>query len=412
MAQSPWRIKSARNLLIARAVSGAGSWIQVAAAGWFVLQQTGSATAVGILAAVSFAPAVVGSPVGGWMADKYDIRKLGSLLCALQAISPFIIALLVWDNEMPIPLLYLLIFLGAIPGALASPVTGILPPMAVPAELKSAVIADAAVSYNLARTIGPLIGSGLVALISVGGAFLANSLSFLYNAWVIRRAELISEPPSKSAIKTTSYYKDVRRGWEFAVARTALIGALAFFGLVAPIQQMLPALAATHGEDIFHLGLLLSSIAVGGIIANPFIRRALDRGWTNHFLVDLGMIISGPILLLLGASYLVGVDLFLLIVLGGAWECLWVASQSAIQIRLPPDITGRMLGLFFSVITLGTALGSIILGQLFEVAGSRSSLFVVGILVCAYGVFGLFRIRGHLRALPDDPLETTKDIGP
>ena len=109
--------------------------VQVTAAGWYVLQQTGSASAVGVLAALSFTPSVVGSPVGGWMADRYDVRKLGSILCAVQAIAPFIIGILIWDNDMPIPLLFALIFLGAIL-ALASPVTGMLPPMTVPSEMK------------------------------------------------------------------------------------------------------------------------------------------------------------------------------------------------------------------------------------------------------------------------------------
>lgn len=384
-------------MLIARGVSGAGSMVQVTAAGWYVLQQTGSASAVGVLAALSFAPSVVGSPVGGWMADRYDVRKLGSILCAVQAIAPFIIGILIWDNDMPIPLLFALIFLGAIPGALASPVTGMLPPMTVPSEMKPAMIADSAVAYNVARVAGPLIGSALVALISMGGAFIANGLSFLYIAFVISRAVLISQPKRSATPTKAPYMKDVRRGWEYAVARTAILGALAFFGLVAPIQQMLPTVAATNGQSVGHLGILLSAIAAGGIIANPFIRRALDAGWTNAFLVDIGIVISGPTLVLLGRSSNMAFDVVLLVVLGCSWECLWVSSQSAIQIQLPPDITGHMLGLFFSVVTLGTALGSVLLGYLIDSAGARLSLTLVGLLVCLYGVVGVFRLRGHIR---------------
>ncbi len=67
-----------------------------------------------------------------------------------------------------------------------------------------------------------------------------------------------------------------------------------------------------------------------------------------------------------------------------------------------------MLGLFFSVVTLGIAAGSLLLGYLFELIGTRTSLTVVGAVVSAYGIFAMFRIRGHIRhanhsALPPGP---------
>lgn len=396
--------------MISRGISGAGSWIQLTAAGWFVLQQTGSAAAVGVLAAITFAPRVVGAPIGGWMADHHDIRKVGALLSVLRSISPLVIGVLIWDNDMPIGLLYALIFLGAIPGSLASPIMAMLPPLAVPKELASAAIADSAVVYNMSRVLGPLIGSGLITFISIGGAFIINGLSYLFDAWVIRRAVLVSLHPPKPKAQRTPYLKDVRRGLEHAITRTAFLGALAFFGLVAPIQQLLPSLAATHGQHVFQLGILLAAIAVGGFIANPFIRRAFEHGWSHGFLVNLAIIVCGPVLVLLGRSSLIGVDIALLVLLGAAWESLWVGARSTIQIQLPPDITGRMLGLFFSVVTLGIAVGSLLLGFLFQLIGARTSLTLVGCLVCIYGIVGMVRIRGHIRhanrgALPPGRLD-------
>ena len=220
---------------------------------------------------------------------------------------------------------------------------------------------------------GPLIGSALVALISMGGAFIANGLSFLYIAFVISRAVLISQPRRSATPTKAPYMKDVRRGWEYAVARTAILGALAFFGLVAPIQQMLPTVAATNGQSVGHLGILLSAIAAGGIIANPFIRRGTRRGVDEclpcrHRDRDQWADLGPPRAKLQHgfrcrtprrAGVLVGMPLGL------------------VPVRNPdsaaPDITGHMLGLFFSVVTLGTALGSVLLGYLIDSAGARLS---------------------------------------
>ncbi len=112
------RIPDARNLIIAKAISSAGSWIQLSAAGWWVLDQTGNATSVGVLAAVGLAPSVLGAPVGGVLAAKYDIRRLSALFNILQAIPVFVIAMFLWDNQMSIPLLYVMIFISAVPRAL------------------------------------------------------------------------------------------------------------------------------------------------------------------------------------------------------------------------------------------------------------------------------------------------------
>ncbi len=393
MAESPLQIPSARNLLVARAVSGAGSWIQISAASWYVLAQTGSAAAVGVLAALSFIPRLLGSPVGGWLTDRYDIRRLGFRLSIIESVVPLVIAALIWDGTMPIAALYALVFLGAIPAAFASPVVSTLEPLTVPTGMRPAMIADAAFAYNIARVCGPLIGSGLVLAIGVGGAFFANSLSYWFNAFAIRGAELVAGEVSPQSTQHASYLAGVRHGWGFAAARAAIFSVLIFFGLVAPIQQLMPSVAQTQDSSIVYVGLLLSSIAAGNIIANPFIRRALRSGWSYRFLTGVGLIVCGPVLVLLGLNSNLAVDIILLVVLGGAWECIWVSARSSIQLELPDHVTGRMLGLFYSAVTLGIAAGSILMGMMFDYLGTRRSLALLGVAVCAYGVFSAIRLR-------------------
>lgn len=370
--------------------------VQITAAGWYVLDQTGSASAVGVLAGLCFGPYVVGSPVGGWLADRYDIRKLASLLRLLQAIPILIMALLAWDNELSMPLLFALVFLSALPGSVCSPISDMLPPMAAPPEQRPQVLSYTATAYNMARMAGPIFGSALVVFISVGGAFLFNGLTYLLDAWFYRRVELVNYEKPAQADHEDSYLQDLKRGWAFGTARVALVASLLFFALVAPIEQLMPAVAQDHGDEIGLIGVMLAAIAVGGVVANPFIGRALENGWGNSFIIDLGMIIAGPVMLMLGVSRWLAMDLLLLFILGLAWECLWLAASASIQLKLPPDITGRMVGLFYAVVTLGTAGGAILLGLLFEASGPRWPLIAIGVFVCACGVFGVMRMRGHI----------------
>lgn len=400
------RIPSARNLLIARVVSTAGSWVQVAAASWYVLSRTGSASAVGLLAALSFAPGVFGSPVGGWLTDRFNVRRLAFLLSLCQAVSPLIIAFLIWDGEMAIPLLYVLVFLGAIPSALAGPVISVLLPQSVPIEMRAVMIANSAVCYNIGRVFGPLIGSALVIWVSVAGAFLVNALSYGFNAFVISFAVLVSTDRKQSRPDRTSFVSGVREGWGYGAARVAVLSTLVFFGLVAPIQQMMSNVARLHSSSIVHVGILMSSLALGGVIANPLIRRAFKADWTYRRLLDVGLMISGPVLVLLGFNSYLPFDIVLLAILGGAWECVWVSARTTLQLELPSYVTGRMLGLFYSAVMLGTAFGSLVMGLMFDEFGTRMALLAIGVSVAVYGVVSDIRFdRGYGKRTPEQASE-------
>ena len=56
-------------------VSNIGTWMETLALGVFVTTVTGRAEATGGIAALAFLPAVLLSPVGGALADRFDRRK-------------------------------------------------------------------------------------------------------------------------------------------------------------------------------------------------------------------------------------------------------------------------------------------------------------------------------------------------
>jgi len=392
---TPMRIPEVRRLIVARVISGAGGWIQIAAAGWFVLEKTGSATSVGILAGLTFAPAVFGGPVGGYLADRYRLRPFLVACNVAQAVPVFVIAFLIWDNEIPIPLLYLLVFLSAMPGSVKMTAGAKIVTAAAPRELRAAVLADNAVGYNISRLTGPLIGSALVAIVGPGGAFFVNGVSFIVNALVISKAKLkyLAEVVRPEGSRSPGYLKDIRSGLAITAARVAVVGGLMFFGLVAPIQQLMPTLARTHGPSPFFLGVLLACIAIGGIVANPVIRRILRKDSRSPVLVDMGLIVTGPMIFLIGLSDHLHLDMIFLIVLGMGWEAVWVAAQTSIQLGIPREINGRILGLFYGAVTLGTAAGSIAIGMLIDKLSTRDSLVLIGLGVCAFGAVNLIRLK-------------------
>ena len=88
-----------------------------------------------------------------------------------------------------------------------------------------------------------------------------------------------------------------------------LITVLGFFVYVGPIQQVMPAIAAEHGEGAAYLGVLLSAMAVGGISANPLVRRLIARGIPALLIAAGAVALAGVLMVLLALSSGLALDL-------------------------------------------------------------------------------------------------------
>jgi MFS family permease len=98
--RSIWSFPAFRRVFFAKAVSAAGSYMQLVAATWYVFHLTGNATSVGVLSALALGPAMVGGPLGGALIDRFDPRRLAVVLCLLQALPVAAMAVLDRASEL------------------------------------------------------------------------------------------------------------------------------------------------------------------------------------------------------------------------------------------------------------------------------------------------------------------------
>jgi predicted MFS family arabinose efflux permease len=248
-------------------------------------------------------------------------------------------------------------------------------------------MADAAVAFNVARSAGPAIGGGLVAAIGVPLAFAINSVSFL-----VVLAMLLSVP-GESAQKGRlgkrghlSFGGALRAVLQPALLRILLIAALVFFLYVGPIEQVMPAIASEHGEGAAYIGVLLSALAIGGVAANPLVRRLNRRGLPALIMLGCALSSAGLLLVLLGVSHSVVSDWLILLALGGTWEVVWVVSWTTTHFRSPEGLSGEAMGLFLMTASAGVAAGALLAGWFFDRFGVEDSLVGTGIFLIAFGV--------------------------
>jgi MFS family permease len=71
------------------------------------------------------------------------------------------------------------------------------------------------------------------------------------------------------------------------------------------------------------------------------------------------------------------------------WIWMFIATNTSIQLRSPPAMVGRMLGLYQLAVVGPIAIGSAAAGALADVAGIRVSLLLCALLLAVWGVYAL-----------------------
>jgi predicted MFS family arabinose efflux permease len=376
-----------RRALAARTVSTAGSWMQTVAAGWLVYDLTGSASAVAVLTVFSRGPGMLLSTYGGELADRYDRRRLCIAGYVFQAIAAAVLAALVWDGISRVTEVYLATFAIGVAGALVNPSVQLLVQSTVPPELAKRAAGLGSLSYNGARLIGPAVGGGLVAGIGPGPCFAINALSYLA---VILMVAVLPHAAGASSGTRTRLRTAVSRARIDPLIRDLILSVVLFSVLVAPVQELAPAIARRHGEGAHLLGFLLSALAVGGLIGN-LVRSALDkRGLASTKALGASMLVCALALLVVGATTEYVAVLVAMVGCGMAWDVLYVISLTGIQFA-NPKLAGVMTGLFFTATLAGVSAGALLVGALFDAVGVDWGLVACATAVALCGVWAWTR---------------------
>src|SRR5215475_6838775 len=104
----PLRQRNIAIYLSGQAISLVGTWLQVTAQGWLVWELSGSAAALGIVAALATLPLLVFVPFTGPIADRYDRRKLLIGTQVVAMLLAFMLAFLVQTHLVHLLHVYLL----------------------------------------------------------------------------------------------------------------------------------------------------------------------------------------------------------------------------------------------------------------------------------------------------------------
>lgn len=376
-------------------VSLVGTWMQRVAQDWLVLTLSGgNGFAVGIVMALQFGPTLLLSVWGGVLADRYDKRKLLMITQAFAAVCGLVLGLLDVGNIVALWHVYLIAFVLGCSSAIDAPVRQSFTIEMVGQETLSNAIALNSMTFNMARIIGPAISGVLITMIGTGWVFLINAVSFaaVFGALVAMRArDLFRVEPAPRA------KGQVRAGFAYVWSRPdlrvllATVFMVSTFGLNFPLSlAVLARNSFGSGADAY--GLLSTTLAVGTLAGATLAAKRVNAPRLRLFLA--AVIGFGIFEILVGVMPNYIAVAVLLIPTGALTLTFTTSAMNILQMSVPSDMRGRVMGIYMLCFLGGTPVGSPVLGWLADVLDPRAPLVFGGVVSLATGVVaGVYLLR-------------------
>ena len=394
------RIRSFALLWAGQTISRLGDSLYRIALSWWVLEKTGSATAMSTVLVVSFLPMLLLLLVGGVVVDRLPRFRVLFASDLLNGFVVAVVALLSATGALEIWHVYIASALFGLADAFFYPAYSASIPQIVPPESLPSANSLTGLSFQITGVVGPAIGAGLVALGGTPAAFGLDSLSFFLSAACLAPLVRIALPrPAETVARGP--LSDVRDGLLQVGSRTWLWLSIAFFGLAnvfdaGPRNVALPFLIHDHlGLEVGALGAVASSIAVGSVTAAVFLGR-FHRMRRRGLLLYGGEVVMGLMLILFGLMPTLPGLMAAAFIFGMAVSQGSLVWTNTLQEMVPPEKLGRVTSIdalgSFVFLPVGFAFAGILSDRI-----GPANVFLLGgtlVVLLACGMLLVPSIRG------------------
>ena len=373
-------------------ISRLGDSLYSVALAWWVLEKTGSATAMGNVLIFSFAPTLIFLLLGGVVVDRFPRLRVMLLSDLLRGLVVTAVALLAFGGALAIWHIYVASVLFGLVRAFFEPAYVATVPEITPGEALTSANSLTNLSRELTGIAGPALGAAIVGLGGTAAAFGLDALSFFVSAACI--VGLPPLPPARAAEQEANILSDLRAGLGAVFAQPWLWITIAIFALVnvtasGPRGVALPFLVreSLHA-DVGTLGLLLSFASAGLMLGSVWLGRKTRL--RRRGLVAYGAsLVGGLAILAIGLPIGVAGVAAALLCHGFTMALFSLIWTNTLQEMVPRELMGRVV----SVDMLGSfvllPIGFGVAGWATDLAGAQAVFLIGGALTTALIGMGL-----------------------
>ncbi len=363
-------------------ISGTGTWMQMVAMAWLVLDISGSAAVLGMVTTLQFLPLLMFVLPAGVLADRFPKRTIMLTAQTLAALQAVVLGVLALTGSPQIWQLALLAFTLGVSNAFNYPAQQAFVPELVGPTLVPEAVAMNSVQFNSSRMIGFALGGLAVARLSAAAVFFINAASFtaaLAALLALRTGELRlshSRPARHGAL---------REGFRYVVHTPAVLFVLGALAVVGTFGYNWPVAAPLLARDVLNVesvgfGALMSAFGAGSLAAG--VGLVVVGGSSERRMITSGGVLALT-LVLLGVSRVYLVSLGLMMLAGLSGTVFTTTVNTRLQGLTPDRLRGRVMSLFVLLLAGTTPFGSALLGLGAEAFGVSAAVIAFGAVTLA-----------------------------
>jgi MFS family permease len=265
-AEHPLRDARYRLWLIGGTISLLGDQFYLVALPWLVLQQTGSALAMGTVMTAGAIPRALLMLMGGAVSDRISARRILMATAMARTLCVAVIGVLVWLRFLRMWELYSLAVTFGVADAFAGPSQTAYLPSLLKREQLVAASSVGQSTAQLTTIVGPVPAGFVIKRLGVAWAFFLDAISFLF---IIGALWKLPDPP-KSQTGRKAVWHSIAEGIAYVrndipLRSLMLLATIMNFCIAGPISIGLAYLTKTRFGSPAVFGIVISAVAAGGL---------------------------------------------------------------------------------------------------------------------------------------------------
>jgi DHA3 family macrolide efflux protein-like MFS transporter len=350
---------------IGQVASLIGSGMTAFALGLWIYEQTGEATPFVLIALFNSIPTFALSPIAGALVDRWNRRRVMLAVDSANALVTVALLLLFNSGALQVWHLYLAAFLNSVFSVFQTLAYQTIVTALVPKAQYSRANAMVQTAQSFSAILSPIAAAALYGLVGLSGIFSIDLGSFAI-AFVTLLLITIPQPKRDASVKMPTLGADIRAGFNFARTRRGLIALALLMALINLLLSSSTVLSAPMilgfatpqvlgwVQSLSSIGLLLGGLLISAW-GGP--QRKILAIVGSAFLSGLGLAISGlrpdPVLIAIGFF----IFMFPITLVNSA-------IRAIVQVKVPPEMQGRVFSLIFMTARAGVPVGLLLSGPL------------------------------------------------
>lgn len=313
---------------------------------------------LGLLGLAQFVPLALLTPLAGWVADRYDRRKVAMFANSIDASVALMLGALTATDTLTLPLLFIMAALHGVARVFSGPSMSSIVANIVPGDVLPRAIALNSIAWQTGSVAGPAIGGFLYA-VDPAMPYWVSAAQLL-----VAMASVGSiKPFAKTEIKGTAHpLRQMIDGLKYTWNERFLLGAITL-DLFAVLLAGATALLPVYARDILEVG----PQGLGWLRASPAVGAALMALWFSFRPLkhNVGVkmlwavVVFGVATIAFGFSRQFWLSLSALAVLGAADMLSVYVRSSLVQLNTPDDMRGRVSAVSTLAISGSNELGEL-----------------------------------------------------